>query len=71
MMDVLFYVGKKLSSVHAILEQQFEEAMWRQPSVIVLDDLDCLCSKDSDMDIDPLENVRLTSGKNEKTIFIL
>ncbi|CAE1261850.1 PEX1 [Acanthosepion pharaonis] len=54
-------VGKKLSSVHAILEQQFEEAMWRQPSVIVLDDLDCLCSKDSDMDIDPLENVRLTS----------
>ncbi|XP_052824164.1 peroxisomal ATPase PEX1 isoform X1 [Octopus bimaculoides] len=54
-------VGKKISSIRTFLEQQFEEASWRQPAIVVLDDLDCLCSRDTDIDMDPLENIRLSS----------
>ncbi|GAB1602908.1 peroxisome biogenesis factor 1-like isoform X1 [Argonauta hians] len=54
-------VGKKISNTRTILEQQFEEATWRQPCIVVLDDLDCLCSRETDIDMDPMENLRITS----------
>uniref|UniRef100_A0A8C7Z006 Peroxisomal ATPase PEX1 n=1 Tax=Oryzias sinensis TaxID=183150 RepID=A0A8C7Z006_9TELE len=34
--------GKKAETVRQILQDVFEQAEWRQPSVILLDDLDCL-----------------------------
>lgn len=35
--------GKKVETIQKMLELLFDEAAWRQPSLIVLDDLDHLC----------------------------
>ena len=32
--------GKRMESIQKIMERQFLEASWRQPAVILLDDLD-------------------------------
>lgn len=38
----LLCVGKRLESTQKALEVAFSEAAWRQPSVILLDDLDLI-----------------------------
>ncbi len=39
-----FLSGKRPEAVQAILSQCFAEATWREPSVIILDDLDQIAS---------------------------
>ena len=43
-MDVLFLKGKRIESVRQHLGRVVTEAVWRSPSVILLDDLDQLVS---------------------------
>lgn len=38
----LLCVGKRLESIQKVLEVAFSEAAWRQPSVVLLDDLDVI-----------------------------
>lgn len=38
--DLFYFLGKKLETVRQIFHDVFEEADWRQPSVVLLDDLD-------------------------------
>lgn len=38
----LLCVGKRLESIQKALEVAFSEAAWRQPSVVLLDDLDLI-----------------------------
>lgn len=39
-MDCLFFTGKKVDTIQKVFELLFDEAAWRQPSLVVLDDLD-------------------------------
>ena len=39
--------GKQLSSVKKTLERVFNEAAWRQPAVVLLDDLDLIAAAPS------------------------
>lgn len=36
----LFILGKRAETVRQMLQDMFEQAQWRQPSVVLLDDLD-------------------------------
>lgn len=37
---LFYFLGKRLETVRQIFHDVFEEADWRQPSVVLLDDLD-------------------------------
>ena len=39
--------GKRMESIQKILEHHFVEASWRQPAVILLDDLDHIAASPS------------------------
>lgn len=39
---MFLFAGKKAETVRQILQDIFEQAEWRQPSVVLLDDLDYL-----------------------------
>ncbi len=44
---VSFLAGKRMESIQKILDRHYSEASWRQPAVILLDDLDQIAASPS------------------------
>jgi peroxin-1 len=59
--------GKKVETIQKVFELIFDEAAWRQPSLIFLDDLDHLCGAPSgpefEMTGEALYSARVAEGK--------
>ena len=64
--DIL--VGKKVDTIQKIFELLFDEAAWRQPSLIVLDDLDHIAASPAgpefEMSGEALYSARIAEGKS-------
>lgn len=50
---LFYFLGKRLEAVRQILQDAFEEAEWRQPSVVLLDDLDKVAGAPTSPQHDP------------------
>jgi peroxin-1 len=65
--------GKRLESIQKTLESAFSEAVWRQPSVVLLDDLDLIAGlpagPEHEHSPDALQSQRLAHGNASPTDF--
>ena len=66
--------GKRVETIRKLLESRFNEAAWRQPSVIVLDDLDHVSAAPSgaeqEMSGEALYYTRVAEGESDEVFLV-